>query len=83
MKVSDVIKQLEDLKKDLGDLEVTCITEIEVGFVVEFGKVFERIGIPMDDGSTIEVIGFVPPKLLEDDEETEPPKKENHLTLIK
>jgi hypothetical protein len=49
MKISQAIKYLQKVKKDEGDLEIVCMTEVDGAFCIEHGRVFDVIQLPGED----------------------------------
>ena len=69
MKLTEAIKTMQMQLAEHGDLEIVSITDIDGGFIVDMGRVFEVIEMPNDDETEmIKVSAFVEPT----EEETVP-----------
>lgn len=73
MKISEAIKQLEFALKEVGDVEIIHVEEVDGQFYMEWDRSFEIIGIPDEDDTEEEmVVGFVNQNIIPEDEPSGP-----------
>ena len=50
MKISEARKKLEEFEKEVGDVELICMTAVDGEFFTEFGRALDIVTIPDENG---------------------------------
>jgi len=63
MKISEAIKRLTEFQKEVGDVDLVMVTDVDGAFIVE-DRLLEIVEIPTETGAMEAVAAFIDPDVL-------------------